>query len=352
MLLTVCVVFLAAPSLKANASADAATVAERDQIMGHSYSGIFQFYINPNVKCDVQAAYLDQPSDTALMRVLGNMSLTRDPLAPTKLSPEDARSIQQHPKVIKLRQRRDDLTERLKEVRRNAQCSTDMKIEEEQLLELKKDAEAALRRRKKRLRDHAERKARQRFFMENDTRELEEEDASILKDNDETKPATTVYALEERARVAEMLCRAPSGLHEPGALTQRIELIRAMTKLCSRREARRRRVAQVPLRLQGEEEDKSSSHLLPMESDPRQCPFCVNDERLPFPQRTFCWSRPAKMMDHAEDQHLKGLVPDAKIACPYATCRDNIARLEGVSHLKSHILKVHKVKLRVPKVEI
>ncbi|KAF2174473.1 hypothetical protein K469DRAFT_648257, partial [Zopfia rhizophila CBS 207.26] len=48
-----------------NAVDDVATVAERDQIMGHGYSGVFQFYINPRVKCDVQAAYLDQPSDKA-----------------------------------------------------------------------------------------------------------------------------------------------------------------------------------------------------------------------------------------------------------------------------------------------
>lgn len=318
--------------------------------MGHSYSGIFQYYINPNVKCDVQAAYLDQPSDTALMKMLGNMSLTRDPLAPTGLSLEDARAIQQHPKILKLRQKRDDLTTRLKQIRRDTGPYVDVKEEEERLFQLKKDAEAALRRKKKRLRDRAERKARERYFMENDTRELEDEGDSFLEDKEQVISTVTSYVLEERARVADMLCRPPGDLNEPGNLTQRIELIRAMTKLCSRREARRRGMARVLVEPPIKKEDTSLPLSLPLECEPRQCLFCVGDESLPLTQRTFCWSRPAKMMDHIEDHHLKGVAPDAEIHCPHPTCRENRVMLEGVCHFKNHALSVHKITLRVPKV--
>ncbi|KAF2729867.1 hypothetical protein EJ04DRAFT_527418 [Polyplosphaeria fusca] len=224
------------------------TVADRDQVMGHSYSGIFQFYINPNVKCDVQTAYLEQPSDTALMKVLSSMSLTRYPLAPNKLSLDDARAIEQHATIVKLRQKRDALTKTIGEIRREARP------------ERRRGSAAS---EKKHLRDRAERKARERYFMENDTRELEQED------EDEVKPAVTTCALE-------------------GGLAS---------------------------------------------------------------QRMFCWSRPAKMMDHLEDHHLGYFAQDATISCPHPTCRRKGAMLDGVSHFKNHALCVHNIKLRVPRVE-
>ena len=210
--------------------------------MGHSYSGIFQFYINPKVKCDVQAAYLDQPSDKALMKVLGNMTLTRDPLAPTRLSLDDARAIQQHPKVIKLRQRRNALSKRLEKTRKESGPCVDVKGEE-QLLRLKKDAEAALRRKKKSLQDRTLKKKRELYFLENDTRELEDKSNSLHQIESEGENSSITYALEERACIADIICRPSGDLTEPGNLNQRIELIRAMTNLCSRREARRRNVA-------------------------------------------------------------------------------------------------------------
>ncbi|KAF2174706.1 hypothetical protein K469DRAFT_685751 [Zopfia rhizophila CBS 207.26] len=333
-----------------NAVDDVGTVAERDQIMGHSYSGIFQFYINPSVKCDVQAAYLDQPSDKALMKVLGNMSLTRDPLAPTKPSLEDARAIRQHPKVVKLRQRRDALTAKIKQIRRRAGPYIDAE-EEEELLQQKKEAEAALRRKKKSLRDRAEKKARERYFMDNDTRELEEESDSLLDNKDKGESTTITYALEERACIADMLCRSHGDLTEPGNLNQRIELIRTLTKLCSRREARRRSTIPCSSEAVVKQEDVAVFSSLPLECDPRQCLFCIGDERLPFPQQTFCWSRPAKMMDHIEDHHLKRLAPNTKIPCPHPTCQKNGVVLDGVSHFKNHALDVHKIKLRLAKVE-
>lgn len=314
--------------------------------MGHSYSGVFQFYINPRVKCDVQAAYLDEPSDKALMKVLGSMSLTRDPLAPTKPTPEDARAIQQHPRVVKLRQRRDDLTTKIKQVRRRAGPCTDA---EKELIQQKREAEAALRRKKKSLRDQAEKKARERYFMENDTRELEEE-SDFLDDDDEGKSTNIPYQLEERACIADMLCRPHGDLTEPGNLDQRIEFIRALTKLGFRREARRR--GTVPFsEAVVKQNDTVELSLLPLECDPRQCLFCIGDTRLPLSQRMFCWSRPAKMMDHTEDHHLKQLALDAQIPCPHPTCQKTEVLLDGVLHLKNHALGVHKIKLRLPKAE-
>ena len=319
--------------------------------MGHGYSSIFQFYINPTVKCDVQAAYLDEPSDTALMKALGNMSLTCDPLAPTRLSVEDARAIQGHPTVARLRQKRDAVTKALKEIRSSAEPWVDVKEKEGKLLELKREADADLRRMKKRLRDRAGKKAREKYFAENDTKELEEESDSSPDDNDEMKFTPTTYALEERARIAGIICRPPGDLTEPSNLDQRIELIRAMALLCSRREARRRTAASVSLNLRTEEGDIDSASMFPLECDSRQCLFCLGDKSLPMTQRVFCWSRPAKMMDHTENEHFNRFTPDSDIPCPHPRCRTEKLVLDGVLHFKSHALGVHKIKLRVPKAE-
>ncbi|KAF2191690.1 hypothetical protein K469DRAFT_718709 [Zopfia rhizophila CBS 207.26] len=262
-----------------------------EQDVGYGYLGVFQFYINPRVKCDVQAAYLDQPSDKVLMKVLGNMFLTYDPLALTGPTLEDAHAIQQHPKIIKLRQRRDAL--------------------------MKKEAEAALRRKKKSLQDQAEKKARERYFMDNDTRELEEESDLLLNDKDKGKSTTITYALEERACIANMLCRSHGDLTEP---------------------ARRRSTIPCLSEAVMKQEDVAVLSLLPLECDPRQCLFCIGDERLPFLQQTFY-------------HHLKRFAPNAKISCPHPTCQKNGVVLDGVSHFKNHALGVHKIKLRLPKVE-
>jgi hypothetical protein len=331
--------------------ADSATVGERDQVMGHSHSGIFQFYINPNVKCDVQAAFLDEPSDKALMKVLGSMSLTRDPLAPTKLQPDDAHAIAQHPAVIKLRQQRDGLTKKIKGFQQRLELGDSVEGEIKLLKNLKKTVEADLRKKKKMLRDHRLKKHRQRYFAENDTRALEEGDDLLLEDEDKNKP-TMVYALKERASIVALLCRPSLGLDEPDAPDRRILLVRHMKELCGRREARRRGKAPDPTLPQAKSEDEYVNSLTRLECNARQCLFCIGDEALPVSQRMFCWCRPAKMMDHVEKVHLGPLKPASEVPCPHPGCRSKEVVLHGISHLKRHALEVHGITLRLPKVAL
>lgn len=187
--------------------------------------------------------------------------------------------------------------------------------------------------------------------MENDTRELDRESDPSLED-EEAKPATTSYALEERASIARMLCKPPLNLHEPGALKQRCELLRTMTKLCRRREIRRRPVAFEPAASQTIQEDSLTASSFLLVCDPRQCLFCIGDKRLSLAQRMFCYSRVAKMMDHIEDEHLRRFAPDATIPCPHPVCRKEGVRLDGVLHFKRHALDIHSIKLRLPKVYV
>ena len=122
------------------------------------------------------------------------------------------------------------------------------------------------------------------YFINSDTKELEEqcEDPSLYDSNEDQAPTVT-YQLEERARIAEILCSPYGDLTEPGNLDRRIDLIRNFTKLCSRREARRRKTISYSLEeVVAKQEDVAVSHSFPLECDPRQCLFCMGDERLPY----------------------------------------------------------------------
>ena len=82
--------------------------------MGHFYDGIFQFYINQHIKCDVQAVYLDKLSNRALIKVMGNISLIFNPHAPKGLTKKQLYKVVNYPKIIKLYQQKDNLTKKIK----------------------------------------------------------------------------------------------------------------------------------------------------------------------------------------------------------------------------------------------
>ena len=67
--------------------ADAAQASVRDQVMDH-FSNAVQYYIDREVRCDTQAAYLGRPSNEVVQKMARLMSLNVDPTAPTKPSDE------------------------------------------------------------------------------------------------------------------------------------------------------------------------------------------------------------------------------------------------------------------------
>ena len=240
--------------------------------MGHSYDGIFQFYINQRVKCDVQAAYLDEPSDRALVKVMGNMSLTFDPHAPKGLTKEQLCEVANHPKIVKLRQQRDNLMKKIKQMRNGSEPFTPS--DKEDLIQQRKEANATLNRKIKHLQDKAERMTREAYFMNNDTMELEQECKGVSPDDLSAadQAATVTHQLKERARIAELLSSPYGDLAEPVYLDQRIDLIRNFTKLCSRREVRRQNTPPNPSKgIAIKQEDIATPHLFPLDCDPRQC---------------------------------------------------------------------------------
>jgi hypothetical protein len=79
-------------------SVPAVATTLRSQVLGHSRAEIYErYYQSQKVRKDVQAAYSETPECEALIRALGNMSLTRDPNALKHLSQEQLDAVEQDP---------------------------------------------------------------------------------------------------------------------------------------------------------------------------------------------------------------------------------------------------------------
>ena len=126
-------------------------------------------------------------------------------------------------------------------------------------------------------------------------------------------------------------------------LARRIEFVENLTALCDRKEARRK--ARDPVAPQQEEENPTA-RLNPDECGPKQCFFCLCDESRSYERRVREYARPAKMMDHVENDHLGAFAPDDEIACPHPSCATNGVILCGVGTLKNHFQRRHGVVLR------
>ena len=90
------------------------TPAERNQVIGHSRSSIFEhFYQNHVVSADIAAAVLKTPSRSSLIASIGHIGIDRDPRAPLELDPQEQASaladeryvqLQDHTRELRVRQ--------------------------------------------------------------------------------------------------------------------------------------------------------------------------------------------------------------------------------------------------------
>jgi len=74
------------------------TEAQCMQSMGHTDPQIFRrHYLNQIITADTLACFLSAPSREGIMRLVGHMSLTRDPSAPNALSQAQKDELHSHP---------------------------------------------------------------------------------------------------------------------------------------------------------------------------------------------------------------------------------------------------------------
>ena len=101
------------PKLIRRIPADKAPSSVRDQIFDHQ-SNTVRYYLDREVRFNTIAAFLGRPSDNIVQKLARLMTLTVDPNAPTKLSPELSKQVANSKRVVQLRRESKALTKKLR----------------------------------------------------------------------------------------------------------------------------------------------------------------------------------------------------------------------------------------------
>ena len=116
----------------------------RSQAMGHVNGSIYEkSYRNQVVDADIVSAFLETPSDEALMKLMGHMSLTRDPNAPAEPTSAQRREIQADVEVVAAKRLVDISTKDIRDrygsvaaAKRKAQEDSTVKIQLDEIIRL------------------------------------------------------------------------------------------------------------------------------------------------------------------------------------------------------------------------
>ena len=279
---------------------------------------------------------------------------------PTGPSIEDLKKIASNKRVIHLSKKSKRFT---KEIRNNVGYVT-QSPRNHPLVIKKAKVDAALVRKKSRLRDKLLDKAPKRHFRNADTDALDAQfadtdgfDAEFAMRSSstptliqETEPAKPLkYNILERGIVVQLTCEPNPSLTYSEKYEGSIKVVMARVALCDRQETRRCRkpktikkvVESKPATLIPEVKD-----LFPAVCRLTQCIFCISNEGYSIVERTFEYSRPNKMMNHVENMHFPKY-GQGKVKCEHPLCKETDLTLPSVIAFKNHAAREHKIFLRV-----
>jgi hypothetical protein len=163
---------------------------------------------------------------------------------------------------------------------------------------------------------------------------------------EEWTPIKAEHTLPERRRVADILCKSPSDLTPEEKVTHRIIDIEALVSLCHKKElpqkqkiVRDRDWGVLPTTepiLKHSPGSTPIPKIAPIAVTNKECIFCIckTGQRQQF-------SRPRKVREHVERQHLRFFRDDDLIPCPDSYCRSSGIVIFGHSHFKNHVATVH-----------
>ncbi|KAK5562715.1 hypothetical protein LTR43_011671, partial [Exophiala xenobiotica] len=279
-----------------------ATQPQLQQVMCHRDAGIYQAYINQRVQCDVQAAFLGQPSSRALFKAVTHMSRHADPRAPTGLALREIDGLKADPAIIQLRELRDRLTN---EARKESGNLKQAEAEGTKIYRMYKEADRALRSTKWTALKSAKKAARQQFFDTISTIEINKQlDLSMLDlEEGDWVPEKVEHHLEERRVVVDLICQATCQLGDQDKFCHRIRTANALVALCQKKDIPLRHK---PDRTWGVQAKIELSDRQPFPKAPTttQCVFCFWNTREPCEVRLHNFSTVYKTRDHVE-LHLK-----------------------------------------------
>lgn len=297
-------------------------------------------YINERVRFDVQSAVLERPSTDGVLRMLTHMSLMRDPRAPVHVPDDVLAALPPDPDITALEQQREQLKAGAYRVQ-----GTDVKAEVRRLT-------AAIGNARSRRRNIISEEYRADYFRRRPTEDVEKQ-ISGQEEEEYIEPVVELQ-IPQRTQLAELICTRGTDITPQNAVQRRIQTAELMQALCGCCEVPRRYRLQaaLPARPVVKEESFDTnpvSCVFPLICGKAQCLFCIGDESKDYEVRVGSFCRPAKMMDHVEQVHLKGKDPEASIECCHPTCKSQGLVLEHLQHFKSHVQTVHGTTLREPR---
>jgi hypothetical protein len=329
----------------------------RSQAMGHVNGTIYEkSYRNQVVKADIVSAFLETPSDDALMKLIGHMSLTRDPNAPAEPTSAQRREVQADLEVIAAKRLVDihtkDIRDRYGSVaaaKRKAQDDPTVKKQLDENRQLKKDHDGLFKRKLTSLFESS----REEYFSTLGATCLENQHTG---QEEPAGPSAPVYLFSEREALAKLLFPSPS--QKPKSYQQQIEdscqIVRLYASLCGRREYPRTRRGQQhdsqdqsePVDSKGISEVKpcfldTEPDIYPMRCPGTQCLFCLGDVSLAANIRTRCFKNPFTLTRHVDKQHLQYLPKEQTFNCPHPSCSLEGFVLQDANHFKNHALQGH-----------
>ena len=336
-----------------------ASDAVRDQVMRHDPStGVFNgAYINPNVRFNVQDAFLESDvSDDGLTRAFTHMSIRCNPGAPNEVSCEVMEKLlASDPDVVDLQRRFKALQTKLKQEYQFIKRAPTKRWKEHQ------DLRRQLTNAKKSLRtDMEDAKRKDYFFQIHNTmmekqlrRPLDKTAIGADTENSEDPETVIKHQLEERTQLQQVLCDLSKNLSPHAIVTRKVLAINHMVALASRQEFQtrksRRKSRSAPaskdlIKRESSAPDLPPPHESPVVRKKIQCIFCIGNQRLSYPEQTRTFSRVAHMWDHVENLHLRLIPAEQQIVCPHPDC-DGLV-LDNMICFKNHVVRTHEIKLR------
>jgi len=330
--------------------------------MGHTSSDIYEhYYRNDVVDADIVAAVLEKPSDQAAMRLMGHVSLTRDPNAPCKLTKSERQEASNDAEVQAAAARyatsvaalrADHVT--VSAARREAGKDPELQRRVDENDNLRKEYNKIRARKETELLEHL----RAQYFATLGDVCLENQ---YTGQEEPAGPAPPIFRFGERKDLAKLLFPLPD-TKTPSCVQQiqnGCQIIRLYASLCSRREYPRLR--RQPKHA-GCDPEKSGPDIttegdldiapcfvdtcpgiFPVQCPGTQCLFCLGDGTLSTDIRTRCFSSTYALTRHVKIQHLKHLRPGMPFVCPHPTCQVTKIKCRDGNGFKVHALQVHNV---------
>jgi hypothetical protein len=360
------------------------TERERNRILGHEGSAIFEKYYHDNcIRRDIQNVVLFRPTQENLCRSAAQMNRHRDHLAPSELTEDQLEHIRNSQQIRSLQEKRLALTNEIRALHgtvKKAQHADPDRYREHEAVVKELTRVRSVHRRERKV------EFREAYFNTMPGVEIDKQIDQLLGKSSDVDSAADVtdtweppvpeYPFVQRARITDAFFGPEA---ENLTLDRRIEAICDLVELCNLREQPRRgkpfnwnKVEETANNTAPPQEEKDPEAIKPSPPSPLtappsplasprpcldQCPFCFFEDHLSQVDRERRYSRKDSLRRYVlrvhlnqasrHDYGLRGLskphsdtpTEDGPIICPVPACGGLV--LEGHMQYMNHSARVH-----------